>query len=111
MTTSGDVDWETVFWPAIDASIVQGAVTFAALVSEPSAHAAFLAKLPGAAGHDSGVVIHHSASLVHGAPVAYVSYDVTLSGASWATDRHFDQNGVEFRLPQELAGPGTPRSP
>ncbi len=111
MTTSGDVDMECVFWPAIDGNVVSRAVTFARQMSDRTAHDAYLAKLPGQVFQDGGVVIHHTDSSIHSVPTGYVSYDVTLSPEGYASMRHFDENGKEFRLPQEqvTARPSRPK--
>jgi hypothetical protein len=105
MTISGGLDMECVFWPALDGAVVARAVTLAQKMTEPQAHAAFLAKLPGTVYRDGGVVIHHTDPSVHAAPATYVSYDVILSSAGYAPMRHFDENGQEFQLPQEQATP------
>jgi hypothetical protein len=102
MTTSGNVDLESVFWPAIDMSIVTEATALAATLSSAAAKAAFFAKLPGNVSADYGVVIHHTDSSIHSTPRAFVSYDVKLASDGSASTRHFDSNGVEFRLPQEI---------
>ncbi len=101
MTTSGDVDMECVFWPPIDAAVVERAVAFQRAMAHPAARAAYLAKLPGQVYRDGGVVIHHTDASIHAAPTAYVSYDVTLAPQGHAAMRHFDESGTEFRLPQE----------
>lgn len=101
MTTTGDVDWESVFWPAIDTAVVNSAVAFAASLTGSDAHAQYLAKLPGPVIHDKGVVIHHTTSGHHGQVSAFVSYDAKVDTESSSGDRHFDVNGVEFQLPQE----------
>jgi hypothetical protein len=103
MTTAGGVDMECVFWPAIDAQVANRAVAFAKQMSDSAAHAAYLAKLPGQVYRDGGVVIHHTDPSVHATPTAYVSYDVTLAPQGHAAMRHFDEGGMEFRLPQEEA--------
>jgi len=103
MTTSGDVDMESVFWPPIDSAVVDAAVSFKAQMVDPVAHAAFLQSLGGVAYHDGGVVIHHTNAAIHSAPTAYVSYDVVTSPGSSAAARHFDQSGKDFLLPQETA--------
>jgi hypothetical protein len=78
-------------------------VTLVQKMTDPQAHAAFLAKLSGTVYRDGGVVIHQTDPSVHAAPATYVSYDVTLSSAGYAPMRHFDENGQEFQLPQEQA--------
>ncbi len=104
MTVAGDVDMETVFWPSIDMSVVNEAIAFAKKMANTTARVAYLASLPGYTGkvyHDRGVVIRHSSLVVHSTPTAFVSYDATLRAGSDQGDHHFDENGVEFLLPQE----------
>jgi hypothetical protein len=105
MTTSGDVDMECVFWPPIEMKIVDRAVAFAQQMADPAAHAAYLSRLSGPVYKEGGIVIHHTDPSVHAAPTAYVSYDVTLTQEGPAAMRHFDENGREFRLPQEQSVP------
>jgi hypothetical protein len=105
MTTSGDVDVECVFWPAIDVNVVGRAIAFAQRMADPSGRAAYLAKLPARVYKEGGVVIHHSDPSVHATPTSYVSYDVTLAPEGHAAMRHFDENGGELQLPQERAVP------
>jgi hypothetical protein len=101
MTTSGDVDMESVFWPPLDVSIVNAASSFAASMSDAQFHATFVAKLPETVHTEIGVVIHHTSLGSHSAPVAYVAYDAILDPSGSVALRHFDVNGAEFRLPQE----------
>jgi hypothetical protein len=100
MTTSGDVDAESVFWPPIDAAIVREATAFRTLVSDASAHKAFVAGLPEGVEQDIGVVIHHSNAAAGQPPVALASYDVKFAGRSDSAIRHFDRGGVELTLPR-----------
>jgi hypothetical protein len=103
MTTSGDVDSECVFWPPIDIAVVNAAVAWSNAMTDGPAHAAYLAKLPGPVQRDVGVVIHHTDMSVHSPAVAYASYDAVVDVGTSAVAHHFDQNGAEFRLPQEQA--------
>jgi hypothetical protein len=103
LTTTGDVDWESVFWPPIDAAVASSAAAFAASLADSTKHAAFLAKLPGKIYKEGGIVIHHTDPSIHAAPRAYVSFDAQTEARLSAAMRHFDVNGVEFRLPQEQA--------
>jgi hypothetical protein len=64
-----------------------------------SAHAAYVAKLPGKIRNDVGVVIHHTDAWIHAPPTAYVAYDAVVGTDPHAAARHFDVNGQEFRLP------------
>jgi hypothetical protein len=108
MTTAGEVDMESVFWPAIDSGVADRAAAFQRAMADKDAHAAYLAKLPGTVYRDGGVVIHHTDPSIHATPTAFVSYDVTLSAGGHAAMRHFDESGVEFRLPQEMPVPAAP---
>jgi hypothetical protein len=108
MTTSGDVDMESVFWPPIDKETINRAMSFKRRVSDTAGHAAYLAALPGPVYRDVGVVIHHTDPSVHAAPTSYVAYDATTSPEGYAAVRHFDENGNEFRLPQEQPAPPPP---
>ena len=101
MTTSGAVDMEYVFWPPINMEVIDRAAAFARRMAEPAERATYLAKLPGQAFRDGGVVIHHTNPSVHWAPIAYVSYDATLDENGSSAMRHFDENGNEFRLLHE----------
>ena len=71
------------------------------MFENPETRSAYLAKLPGRVYVDGGVAVHHTDSSVHSVASARVSYDVTLSPKEYAAMRHFDENGREFRLPQE----------
>jgi hypothetical protein len=111
MTAAGTVDWEAVFWPAVDGAVVQAAVSLQAQLVDADRYAAYVAQLPAPVVRKVGVVIHHTMPTMHGAPTAYVSFDAVIDAASTAAARHFDRNGVEFRLPQEVSAPATPRTP
>ena len=60
MTVAGDVDWESVFWPPVDASLIAQATAFARSMQDPAIHAAFIAQLPQKVRQERGVVIHHT---------------------------------------------------
>ena len=102
MTTAGDVDMETVFWPPIASSVVSQAVDLAANMADAARHSAYLTKLPRIF-KERGVVIHHSDPSVHAAPIAYAAFDATIDAAGTAAMHHFDSSGVEFRLAHEQA--------
>jgi hypothetical protein len=109
MTTSGQVDMESVFWPPIDSSVVASALALAQSLNDATSQAAFMAKLPRVY-KTAGVVIHHSDLSIHSAPTAFVSFDATIGSEATAAMHHFDPAGQEFRLPQELtAAPQPPR--
>ncbi len=103
MTTGGDVDAEYVYWPAIDMSVVNAALSFDATMKDPKVHGDFTKGLPDKLQREDGVVIHHTMPTVHSTPTAFVSYDVVLGAEPSAAVRHFDSNWREFRLPQEQA--------
>jgi hypothetical protein len=105
LTTSGDVAMEAVFWPPIDAKIATQAATFAATLADSTQREDFLGKLPGGLSKEGSVVIHHTDASVHATPSAYVSFDI-----QGPVTRHFDMNGVEFRLPQEQPAEVVPHS-
>jgi hypothetical protein len=100
MTTAGAVDMESVFWPPLPTAIVTSAVNFATTMQGSAQYAAYVAKLPGTIQEAAGVVLRHSDASIHSTPTAYVSFDARFVGEG--TTRHFDQNGVEFRLPNEV---------
>ena len=102
MRTAGDVDWESVYWPPIDAQVLAQAVSLSVRMNDTTAHAAFVASLPDTVRQERGVVIHLSRPGTHGAPVAYAAFDAFLGPFENSGERHFDANGVEFKLPQEL---------
>jgi len=102
MTTAGDVDMEAVFWPPVDMTVVNAATSLASSMQNAAYHTTFLTNLPGTVYKDGGVVIHHTNSAIQSAPTAYVAYDVVLDASTTATMRHFNANGAEFRLPQEM---------
>lgn len=112
MNTNGDVDMETVFWPDIDATVAAGAAALAAQLADPTRVAHYKSTIGAASTDTGGVAIRHSTYTVHQPVTCYVSYDVVLAGSALPrTTRHFDVNGVEFRLPQEMVSvPSTPKA-
>ena len=105
MTTGGEVDMESVFWPEIDQAVVDKAVALAARLNDEREHAAFKTRLRRPVFNVGGVMIHHSDSSIHETPKAYVSYDATVDSAGSAAMHHFDEYGNEFRLPHEAVEP------
>jgi hypothetical protein len=103
MNANGDVEMECVFWPSLDKTVVDQAVAWSQSFGNTATHAAFTAKLGLAVTREVGIVIHHSDRSVHSQPVAYASYDAVIGSEASAAARHFDENGIEFRLPQEIA--------
>ncbi len=101
MRAQGDVDMEMVFWPPIDARVVDQALAFAAQLKDATAKATFQKKLPRAVLKEIGVVIHHTDTNIHTTPTAYVAYDAVIDPETTAGVRHFDVNGSPLVLPQE----------
>jgi len=99
---AGNVMGEDVYWPPLDGSVVSDAQALATQLADGIASAKYLSGLP--AGLGAGTVrIHHSSQYVRGAFVNVACYDArstTADDGGWV--RHFDKNGVEIRLPQEL---------
>jgi hypothetical protein len=108
----GNVVAENVYWPAFDAGVVSDAVGLSqALSRSPQASATYLAKLPLPEGMASSgrVVIHHSSEFVRSSFESYACYDVLfVPSGGGGYERHFDINGVELRLPQELRAANPP---
>ncbi|MDC0746044.1 hypothetical protein [Polyangium mundeleinium] len=104
---------ETVFWPEIPGQAVADAKKMALTLADPSARAAFRAKLPVTDESEGHVVIRHSTHTWRGGFVAVASYDVNYrypeGGGSYT--RHFGLDGVEFRLPEEMVGANIPSDP
>jgi hypothetical protein len=111
MRLTGDVDWESVFWPPVSKAVAEAATALATSLADSSTHAKFIAALPDVVREERGVVIHHTRlESSSAAPTAYVSFDVFLGSDLTRGERHFDANGVEFKLPQEVAtNPATQR--
>jgi hypothetical protein len=113
MNDDGAVIAEWVYWPAIPAAVVADANKMRAMVGNDADKSAFTAHLPPnlPAGN---VVIRHSSAASDGPFEIFASYDVPERIASPSQDaqhqeghgvlvvRHFDVNGRERKLPQEL---------
>jgi hypothetical protein len=105
LDVNGNVVAEGVYWPALDASAVSDAVLISQTISG-SGGAAYFAILPvaPALSGTGSVVIHHSSAFVETTAFQdFGCYDVwiaTEGGSGYM--RHFDKNGLEVRLPQEL---------
>jgi hypothetical protein len=84
---------ELLFWPGIPAAVVTAARSFRAQVADPTALAAYKAKLPAAAQGVGEVVIHHSAiAFMPDVPFdSATTWDTIVSSAT----RSYDANGVE----------------
>jgi hypothetical protein len=100
---------ESVFWPTIQTNVIARAIAFASTMANATSRAAYLSALPGSEYRPGRVYIHHTTPIIHQTPTAYVAYDTVFEGGS-AAARHFDESGVEFRLPQELLPPPAPLS-
>jgi hypothetical protein len=97
---------ESVYWPAIDASVLADAQALRATLENPARAAFFLGGLPAEAKHGK-VAIRHSSSGARGSPfVAFASLDVDVRSRSTTYVRHFDVSGAERRLPQEQSPAG-----
>jgi|GEM_PF-2462478 len=113
---------EWVYWPAIPARVIADARSLAELTTG-SRRAEYLARLP--AGLSTGVVvIHHSTAADEGPLEMLATYDVFDPQSSSSNGpekmsmiqvqgqvpivRHFDQEGIERRLPSERLNLGPP---
>ncbi len=95
----GEVVQETVYWPPIGGEVVAAATRLQATLADNAAGADLRSRLS-AAGVEPAravVVIHHAPATggTTGAPLACID-------AAGASVRHFDANGDELRLPQEI---------
>jgi len=116
MNDAGQVVAEWVYWPAIPARAIADARRLKDQVGSESARGAFLGRLPPNL-PPGQVVIRHSSATVTAPFEVFASYDVVelRVGAKTATldrsaaasrvasvVRHFDADGNERKLPQEL---------
>ena len=110
MDEKGHVVSEWVYWPPIPAGVVADARRLDARINGRD-RPAFLAKI-GAAQKAGQVVIRHASPFADGEFKAFASYDVVEQTQSdgkrgtAATIRHFDVDGRELRLPQEMRNAG-----
>lgn len=110
MDEKGHVVSEWVYWPPIPAGVVADARRLNERVSGRERDA-FLAKI-GSAQKTGQVVIRHSSPFADGEFKAVASYDVVEQTQSEGkrgtavTIRHFDVEGKELRLPQEMRDAG-----
>jgi hypothetical protein len=110
MDEKGRIVSEWVYWPPIPAGVVADARRLNERVSGRQRDA-FLAKT-GATRNTGQVVIRHSSPFADGAFSAFASYDVVEQTQSAGkrgtavTIRHFDVDGKELRLPQEMRSAG-----
>lgn len=105
LDVAGNVFAESVYWPALDASVVSDGVALSAIIGNSASAATFLGSLPFPTSVSStgSVVIHHSSQFVRTGFQSVACYDVwnaSSLGSGWV--RHFDKSGVEVHLPQEL---------
>jgi hypothetical protein len=111
LDVNGNVVAENVYWPALNASVISDAVALSQTVASTSPiSATYLGSLPVPASVASigKVVIHHSSEFVRTTFEDYACYDVQIVpslGGGYV--RHFDKNGAEIRLPQELRTGGS----
>ena len=71
---------EGFFWPTVPADVVTNARALRDQLTDPTALAAYKAKLPAAAQGDGQVVIHHTSSFTTGTLRSAATYDVLESG-------------------------------
>jgi hypothetical protein len=95
---NGESVRETVYWPALPASVVSDAAAIAAALKDPVAGPAYRAKIPLATTSTSVNIHHTSGILVEPTPfVVFASCDVP----DGELVRHFDIAGHELVLPNE----------
>jgi len=93
-----DVDDQTTvenfYWPEIPADVVSTAIAFSSQLADPSALAAYKAKLPADAQGQGSVVVHHSSSFSMSPFQAAATYDVIqTTPEDDGGELSFDQNG------------------
>jgi hypothetical protein len=87
---------ETFYWPEIPADVVAAARAFHDQLSDPTALAAYKAKLPSDAQGDGQVVIHHTSAWSTSPFQSATTYDVLQTVNSLlgeASELSFDPNG------------------
>jgi len=89
MNNQNQTDAETFFWPMLPAATIAAARAFKSELADPTALAAYKAKLPSNARGDGEVVIHHTSIFPRTEFQTAVSWD-TLQGPSPAS---FDRDG------------------
>jgi hypothetical protein len=110
INANGDVVSETVYWPEIPASVVAEARQLRDSLALPGQAAAFRARAAIGDDSDGRVVIRHTAHTWRGKSGAWALYDVNyrIPGERSSYTRHFDKDGIERRLPEELVGKDVP---
>jgi hypothetical protein len=111
----GHVLGEWVYWPPIPTRVVDDARRLNEMLNG-SGRGDFLSRIPSA--QKSGkVVIRHASPFAGGGFEAFASYDVMERndrperGTTSVHVRHFDAEGREFRLPQEMRNVGADYPP
>jgi hypothetical protein len=95
----GQVVAESVHWPELPGSVIADAAELSAVAKAPVHLAALQAKLPADLQTVPGeVVIHHTPGEWAGPFVAMATFDVARNNRLL----HFDKNGVEVKLPNEM---------
>lgn len=89
MNTDDQSTYELVRWPAVPSATIAAAKTFRDQLADPTALAAYRAKLPPDAQGDGLVVIHHT--VVFTKPMRF---DVTWDVSGAPATRSFDVNGA-----------------
>ena len=101
---------EWVYWPPISSTVIDDARRLNELLNGAN-RSAYLSKLPSVE-KTGRVVIRHSSPFAGGDFKAFASYDVIERSGSVERNtasmyvRHFDGDGREFRLPQEMRNLG-----
>ncbi len=84
---------EALYWPTIPSDVVSTAITFNAVLADPTQLAAYKAKLPSYAQGDGRVVIHHTSAGSTAPFASAATYDVAGTGNASDEDLSFDPNG------------------
>jgi hypothetical protein len=110
MNQQGTVTRETVFWPPVPTSVVdQARAMKAVLVANGPEMDKIRAAMPQKLQAPIRLVIRHSSAFIDDSPRFFAVYEA-LEDAPGATWQHYDQNGKEMHLPQELrSAPATPK--
>ncbi len=86
--------YESFYWPEIPATVVSAAIAFANQLADPSALAAYKAKLPADAQGQGRVVIHHTGASLPQPFQSAATYDVVeTTPLDDGGDLNFDPNG------------------
>jgi hypothetical protein len=100
-TKNGETVDEGICWPDVPAAVVEEAKVLRDNLSHPVFSASLRSKLP-TKNKEGRVVILHPSGASTEVPIFQISYDVTeRDGRGVPVERHFDQNGREFRTPEE----------